>query len=224
MTHRGPALQPRRRQREGVGRGRARPRGRRGLRARGPSDHVEPGGCLEAVGLLTSWEQGSPGPSRQGHPPTDHLEQTRLLSRQVEPRTGTGRGFRPYTSVTTLCKEGLQVKAGLRGQQGRGAAHRCSGLQALRAWSPDLLSPRPGDRPSEDPAQPALRPPASHSHFLSRTLSQGRGRADKVSRGLGSRRGCLHVPSLKGAVGSSFILTFLLLQGHSRKDTRAARD
>lgn len=155
-----------------------RPRGRRGLRARGPSDNVERGRRLEVVGLLTSWEQGSPGPSGQGHPPADNLEQMRLLSRWVEPRTGTGWGFRPsYTSVTALCKEGLQVKAGLRGQQGRGRLTAAAGFRCSGAGPQDLLRPQLGTQgPSPACPQTSCVPfPLPFTHSLPGTGQGGQG-------------------------------------------------
>ena len=49
--------------------------GPRARRQEGVRDNTERGGRLEVVGLPTGWEQESPGQGRQGHPPTDNLEQ-----------------------------------------------------------------------------------------------------------------------------------------------------
>lgn len=88
-----------------------------------------------------------------------------------------------------------QVRVWLWGQQGRGTAHCCRGASGAPGSAPRIhFAPNPGSGPPRtSPACPRI--PCVRSYFLSGILFPGTG------RGLGSGRGCLHVPSLKGAVG-----------------------
>lgn len=96
-----------------------------------------------------------------------------------------------------MCKEGRRSGCGCGGSRAGGQLTAAGGLQVLRGRPPGSTSPPTRGQALRGPSPACPRIPCVRSYFLSGILFPGTG------RGLGSGRGCLHVPSLKGAVGST---------------------